>query len=113
MLYVSLEDGERRLQRRMRQIQPNIATPENLYFLYEFPRLGDGALEALQYYAKTFQVIIIDTLGRILPRETPARKSLSEYQEMTDVLGAIQGFAKANRMAIVVIDHVRKASVED
>jgi len=113
VLYVSLEDGERRLQRRLRQIQPNISTPENLHFLYDFPRLGEGALEALQYYSKQFQVIFIDTLGRILPRETPARKSLSEYQEMTDVLGAIQGFAQQQRMAIIVIDHVRKASVED
>ena len=113
VLYVSLEDGERRLQRRLRQIQPNIATPKDLHFLYEFPRLGAGALEALQHYSKMFQVIIVDTLGRILPQETPARKSLSEYQEMTDVLGAIQGFAQDQRMAIVVIDHVRKASVED
>jgi hypothetical protein len=113
VLYISLEDGERRLQRRLRQIQPNLTTPRDLHFLYDFPRLGDGALEALHYYARTFSVIIIDTLGRILPRDTPARKSLSEYQEMTDVLGAIQGFAQEQRIAIVLIDHVRKANVED
>lgn len=113
VLYVSLEDGERRLQRRLRQIQPNLTSPQNLHFLYEFPRLGDGAFEAIKYYAKTFQVIVIDTLGRVLPPETPARKSLSEYQTMTDVLGEIQKFAQDERKAVVVIDHVRKASVED
>lgn len=113
VLYVSLEDGERRLQRRLRAIQPNIATPQGLDFLYAFPRLGDGALEALQYYAKGYQVIIIDVIGRILPAQTQARKSLSEYQEYTDVLGPIQQLAQDNRMAIILIDHLRKASVED
>lgn len=113
VLYVSLEDGERRLQRRLRAIQPNIATPDGLDFLYTFPRLGDGALEALAHYAKHYQVIIIDVIGRILPTQTQARKSLSEYQEITDVLGPIQHLAQDNRMAIMMIDHLRKASVED
>lgn len=113
VLYVSLEDGERRLQRRLRAIQPNLATPDGLDFLYTFPRLGDGALEALQHYAMQYQVIIIDVIGRILPTQTQARKSLSEYQEITDVLGPIQQLAQDKRMAIMIIDHLRKASVED
>ena len=113
VLYVSLEDGARRLQRRLHAIQENIRTPERLAFLYTFPRLGDGALEALTYYAQTYQVIILDTLGRLLPAQTAARKSLSEYQEMTDVLGPIQHLAQEQQIAIIFIDHVRKASVED
>ena len=113
VLYVSLEDGPRRLQRRLHAIQPNLATPEGLAFLYAFPRLGDGALEALGYYAQQYQVIVIDVLGRILPPQTAARKSLSEYQELTDVLGPIQQLALEKRMAIILIDHVRKASSDD
>lgn len=113
VLYVSLEDGERRLQRRLLQMQPNLTTPEGLEFLYEFPRLGEGALEALEHFAQSFQVIIIDVIGRILPPQTAARKSLSEYQELTDTLGPIQQLAQANRMAIILIDHVRKASADD
>lgn len=113
VLYVSLEDGERRLQRRLRQIQPNLATPEGLEFLYTFPRLGEGAIEALDFYTKTFGVVIIDVLGRILPAQTPARKSLSEYQEITDTFGPIQQLAQDRGVAIVMIDHVRKASADD
>ena len=52
-------------------------------------------------------------LGRILPPQTPTRKSLSEYQEFTDALGPIQHLAQDNRIAIILIDHVRKASAED
>src|SRR5262245_7382398 len=64
VLYVALEDGERRLQRRLRAIQPNLATPPNLEFLYTFPRLGEGALEALSQLMERYQVIILDTIGR-------------------------------------------------
>ena len=113
VLYVSLEDGPRRLQTRLRQLQPNIATPEGLDFVYEFPRLGDGALEALQHYAKTYSVIILDVLGRMLPQMQSVRKSLSEYQEFTELLGPIQKWATTAHVAVLLIDHVRKAAAED
>ena len=113
VLYVSLEDGERRLQRRLLQIQSNLKTPDGLDFLYSFPRLGDGAFEALTHYAQHYQIIIVDTVGRILPAQSPDRKSLSEYQALTDVLGPIQQLALDNRMAIVMIDHLRKAGADD
>lgn len=113
VLYISLEDGERRLQRRLLQIQSNLKTPDGLDFLYSFPRLGNGALEALTHYAQHYQLIIVDTVGRILPEQSQARKSLSEYQELTDVLGPIQQLALDKRMAIVMIDHLRKAGADD
>ena len=55
VLYVSLEDGERRIKRRLLSIQHNLTTPDGLDFLFAFPRLGDGALEALTHYAATYQ----------------------------------------------------------
>lgn len=113
VLYVSLEDGPRRLQTRLWKIQPNLATPDGLDFLYEFPRLGDGALEAIQHYAKTYQVIVLDVLGRILPQMQTVRKTMSEYQEFTEYLGPIQKFATAAHIALLLIDHVRKAAAED
>jgi len=113
VLYVSLEDGPRRLQTRLKKIQPNLATPEGLDFLYEFPRLGTGALEALQHYAATYQVIVLDVLGRMLPQMQTIRKNLSEYQEFTELLGPIQRFAQEAHIAILLIDHVRKAAAED
>ena len=113
VLYVSLEDGERRLKRRLLAIQHNLVAPDGLDFLYAFPRLGDGALEALTHYAATYQVIIIDILGRILPTQIPMQKSLSEYQQFMDLLGPIQKLAEHRRMAVVLIDHMRKASAED
>ena len=75
VLYVSLEDGERRIKRRLLAIQHNLTTPDGLDFLFAFPRLGDGALEALTHYAATYQVIVIDILGRILPPKFLCRKA--------------------------------------
>jgi hypothetical protein len=113
VLYVSLEDGERRIKRRLLSIQHNLTTPDGLDFLFAFPRLGDGALEALTYYAATYQVIVIDILGRMLPPQIPMNKSLSEYQQFMDLLGPIQKMAEHLHVAIILIDHMRKASAED
>jgi hypothetical protein len=113
VLYVSLEDGERRLQRRLRQIQPNLTSAKGLDFLYSFPHLGAGALEAIDHYANTYGVIIIDVIGRILPQQSTNHKSLAEYQEMVEVLGPIQQLAIGREIAVIMIDHVRKASAED
>lgn len=113
VLYVSLEDGERRLQARLHKIQPNLATPQGLDFLYAFPRLGDGAIEALDHFSQQYQVIIIDVVGRILPTVSSVRKNVSEYQEYTELFGQMQALANENHTALILIDHVRKAGAED
>jgi hypothetical protein len=113
VLYVSLEDGERRLQARLLKIQHNLTHPGGLDFLYAFPKLGAGALEALIHYAKDYGCIIIDVIGRILPEVQTVHKSMSEYQLYTDLFGQLQTFANAQHVALVVIDHVRKASSDD
>jgi hypothetical protein len=113
VLYISLEDGERRLQARLRKIQPNLTHPGGLDFLYSFPKLGAGALEALTHYATDYGCIIIDVIGRILPDVQTVHKSMSEYQLYTDLFGQLQTFANARHIALLLIDHVRKASSDD
>lgn len=113
VLYVSLEDGERRLQSRLLKIQPNLTTPKGLDFLYTFPRLGDGAIEALAHYASAYQVIIIDVIGRILPVVSSVRKNVNEYHEYTELFGQMQALANDKNTALILIDHVRKAGAED
>ena len=41
------------------------------------------------------------------------KQSLSEYQQFMDLLGPIQKLAEHRHIAIVLIDHMRKASAED
>jgi AAA domain len=113
VLYISLEDGERRLQARLRKIQPNLTHPGGLDFLYSFPKLNAGALEALTHYAKDYGCIIVDVIGRILPDVQTVHKSMSEYQLYTDLFGQLQTFANAQHIALLLIDHVRKASSDD
>lgn len=113
VLYISLEDGERRLQTRLLKIQPNLTHPGGLDFLYAFPKLGAGALEALTHYATTYGCIIVDVIGRILPEVQTVHKSMSEYQLYTDLFGQLQTFSNDQHIALVLIDHVRKASSDD
>lgn len=113
VLYISLEDSERRLQTRLLKIQPNLTHPGGLDFLYTFPKLGAGALEALTHYATDYGCIIVDVIGRILPDVQTVHKSMSEYQLYTDLFGQLQTLANDQHIALILIDHVRKASSDD
>lgn len=114
VLYVSLEDNAELLHERLRKIQPNFQGHPNLTFLYEFSHLDEEALGWLKdYISEGFEVLIIDVLGRISPVGGKVRQSYDEYTLMTSVLGPIQQLANAARVAIIFLDHVRKAEADD
>src|SRR5438132_6075141 len=87
VLYISLEDHQPLIQKRLWDIQPNLTALPDVEFVYEFPPLGNGALEALQRYATegAYQVIIIDTIGRITPDFGLQRRQMNEYAAITHV----------------------------
>jgi hypothetical protein len=115
VLYISLEDGPRRIQSRLRQMQSNIDTLDNLHFLYAFPSLGEGAYEDICHYVEEcgYGIVVIDVLGRILPSGRQRRAQTNEYLEITELLGPIQRYANERRIGILIIDHVRKAGADD
>jgi hypothetical protein len=115
VLYVSLEDHQPLIQKRLKDIQPNIETLPDVDFIYSLPSLGEGALEALQDYVKQdgYRVIIIDTVGRVTPDFGTQRRQMNEYAKVTHLLGPLQQWANEAHLAIVMIDHVRKAEADD
>lgn len=115
VLYISLEDHPPLIQERLRKIQPNLASLPGLDFVYTFPELGTGALEAMQHYAEQgqYQVIILDTIGRVTPDFGAQRRQMNEYSKITHLLGPIQQWANEAHIAVVMIDHVRKAESDD
>jgi hypothetical protein len=115
VLYVSLEDNDELIHERLQKIQPNFTGHPNLDFLYEFPRLDTPeALEDFHdFITEGYQVIFVDVLGRVLPKGNKVRKSYDEYALMTDVLGPLQTLANTSRIALIFLDHVRKASGDD
>ena len=115
VLYVSLEDHPPLIQDRLKKIQPNLAALPDLDFIYTLPSLGDGALEALQQYVthQQYRVIIIDTIGRVTPDFGAQRRQMNEYSKVTHLLAPIQTWANEQHLAVIMIDHVRKAEADD
>ena len=70
VLYLALEDGRGRIQRRLRAIKPNITTTGKLQLLYDFPLLNDGGIERLRHYIETwhYRLVVLDVLARVEPR---------------------------------------------
>jgi hypothetical protein len=115
VLYVSLEDHPPLIQKRMRDIQPNLQALPDVDFIYSLPPLGEGALETLQAYVRQggYRVIIIDTVGRATPDFGAQRRQMNEYTKITHILGPVQQWANQEHIAVVMIDHVRKAEADD
>lgn len=108
VLYVSLEDNERRLQQRLLELlAPGVPAPENLHLVTEWPRLDAGGVELLAEMVERdgYRVVFIDPLGRV----RGPRKGRDWYQEDTDVLGAIHDLTRSiPGLAILLVHHNRK-----
>lgn len=107
VLYLALEDGERRMKERLGMIGIE-SPPENLYLVHEWPRLDSGGLEHLRNALDLYPdigVVVIDTLGRI----RGPRKRGDWYGEDYEVLGALHDLAREHPgLAIIVVHHNRK-----
>jgi hypothetical protein len=114
VLFIALEDDESIIYERIKRIRPEVLQLKNFAVVYNFPRLGSGALEAFAHYMDLgFQVFFVDVLGRILPNAANKKRQPSDYQEFTDTLGPIQRLALDRDCAIGTLDHLRKAPAEE
>jgi hypothetical protein len=113
VLYMALEDNERRFQKRMRLMLEGRTPPVGFYFVNEWPRLDQGGLDALKRYLDerpATGLIIVDTLEHI----RPARRSRDGvYADDYGAIRGLQQLAGERRVAIVPLHHLRKASAED
>jgi hypothetical protein len=71
--YLALEDNEPRLQTRLRKVLQGGDAPEGLHYCTEWPRMGEGGIEALDGWLdrhKDVRIAVIDTLARIKDRKS-------------------------------------------
>ena len=112
VLYLALEDGRARLQGRMRQIQANIQTLDDLHLRYIFPLLADGAIDILgelieQYH---YGLIVVDVLARL---EGAGKRGEKNYLEVYDMFAPIQELRKKLPFCFMMLTHLRKSEAED
>jgi DNA-binding transcriptional ArsR family regulator len=115
VLYLALEDSERRLRSRTTKLCDSVNWPERMTVCcqQDFPRLGDGGSNIIRDWIKLHpeaRMVAIDTLAMIR-----ALKKIDESNYQSDYLALIELREIANEfgIAIVVTHHLRKAEADD
>lgn len=112
VLYLSLEDHKRRLQRRLDKLL-NGEPPAGLHLAVEWPRADEGGVEAIDAFLRNHpgvRLVVIDTLARFKPR-TSARRS--QYDEDRDAVDPLAPLVADHGIAIVVVHHLREMESDD
>jgi hypothetical protein len=118
VLYLALEDGERRLQDRLFKLMPLAkqlrGLPEKLWLETTAPSLDDGLIDRLENWVTNHpdaRLIILDTWVHIKPA---TKGNASAYDEDAKGLKPLHHFAKRHPgLAVVVVHHTRKMDADD
>jgi AAA domain len=112
VLYLSLEDGDRRLKRRVNILARDMDL-SRFHYVTQWPRLTEGGIEALEAWLQAHseaRMVIIDTLQKVRPPGNPKASLFSNDYIVGELLIPL---AEKYDVAIVLITHVRKMDAED
>jgi AAA domain len=114
VLYLALEDGQRRLQTRCRRIMANQPLPDGIDFIIRADNstIAFGMIcEFLTRHRDDKPLIILDTLGRAKPvRPTGADPYQFDYNVGVQLKTAVD---KTPGATLLVVHHTRKAESSD
>jgi hypothetical protein len=110
VLFLALEDNQRRLRKRRRMMldAPNLSPCDGLIFYLEWPRLDAGGLDRLNKFCTDnpeIKVIVIDTWKKISPQR---QRNANDYEYESEAATLLQRFAAKCQVAIIIIHHSRK-----
>jgi len=112
VLYLALEDNERRLQKRCRKL-----LEENhcigLDFATRCPRLDEGGADVIEGWLQGHddaRLVIVDTLAKVRPQNNGRQNGYNEDYAVGEFLLPL---AHQHGVAILVIHHTRKAEADD
>jgi len=114
VVYLALEDTERRLQGRLgHMLRYSEETPAALHLFTKWPRVDAGGLDLLEAKIQEIQdvrLVIIDTLQKF---RKPMRSNGNLYQEDYETVAQIKDVADRLGVCILLIHHLRKAQADD
>lgn len=112
VLGLMLEDNDRRLQRRLRQMRL-MEMPDRLTLLTEWPTIDDGCVSEIEAWiagvAKP-RMVVVDVFARV--KGSKGNKE-TDYDFDYRQAALLQGIASRHNLAVIVIHHTRKMAAED
>jgi hypothetical protein len=112
VLYLALEDNQRRLQGRLRKVLAGGKPPRGLVLTDRWPRLSEGGLEAIEAWLISrpdARLVIVDTLEKIRPKGAGRNVYREDYEAVEPLLS----LAARYNVAVLVVHHLRKGSADD
>lgn len=116
VLYVDMENGQRRIQRRITSLfgdERQVPDLSRLEWVTDAPALDKGFIEALEDWRQSVadpRLVVIDVLQRIKPIGNSARNS---YENDYSAWSPLQKWAMENGIAVVGLHHTKKGGADD
>lgn len=116
VLYLALEDTERRLQGRLRTLAGSLGweAPGDLMLHTSWPRSPDGLMPLADWLSarkdEPFRLVIVDTLAKF---RTPQKGNGNSYADDYAALGDLKQLLDQYAASGLVIHHTRKLRAED
>jgi biotin operon repressor len=112
VLGLMLEDNERRLQRRIRQMRLADVS-DRVTLVTEWPTIDDGCIEEIERWiseAENPRLIVVDVFARV--KGTKGSKE-TDYDFDYRQAAALQAISSQHNLAIAVVHHTRKMAADD
>jgi hypothetical protein len=113
VLYLALEDNERRLQSRITKLIGYADEwPERFCYETEWPRANAGGLEQIRDWIaskKKPRLVVVDVLAMF---RSPRQRHQDPYEADYAAIHDLQAIASQTGVAIVIIHHLRKSLAE-
>ena len=112
VLYLALEDSERRLQQRMIKLLKGTEPPKNFWFWIKAKTINTGLFDDFERHIQenpSTGFIIIDTLQKVRDATNNKNVYAADYQD----LGALKAFADKHDIALLILHHTRKMKDTD
>lgn len=110
VLYLALEDGYERLQRRMYRMF-GVEGAEKLHFAISAKQLGNGLDAQLEKFVREhpYTRLIIDTLQKVRELSGEAYSYRDDYQ----IIGQLKQLADKFGLCLLIVHHTRKPAAND
>jgi hypothetical protein len=113
VLFMGLEDNERRLQARMTRLMGIAGEwPARFHYATEWPRADTGGLDHIQRWivsAEKARLVVVDVLAMF---RSPRGDKQSHYEADYMAIQGLQKIASEAGVAIVIVHHLRKTGTE-